>query len=149
MVSAHIKMRKTRLNKIGKSEVAKCKQRIQSLLRDLVILRDSGCALRHFSETGQCGGYRNDGQLILQFDHLNSRSHSVSYADVRLGVCVCKRHHIFYKKQYPEQYMKFVRLHIGPERSALLDKVQADRKPYRMDLWNWEKQEYDLKQQLA
>ena len=92
------------------------KDEIQGLLRSIAIIRDGGCVLRDYPQTGKCGGYTKDGNLILQYDHLNSRTHSISFADERLGVLVCKRHHIFYKPQYPFEYERCVIDAIGKER---------------------------------
>ena len=113
---------------------SEAKDEIQGLLRQIVIERDGGCVLRHYREAGACGGYTKAGDLILQFDHLNSRVHSSSFGDERLGVCVCKRHHIFWKKQYPAKYEELVRRHIGKARCDLLDRVREDNhKPYKAD----------------
>jgi hypothetical protein len=72
--------------------------------------RDGGCILRHYTDVaGKCGGYRTDGGLILQFDHFHSRANSISYGDLRLGGILCKRHHIFWKKQYPDVFMQLVK----------------------------------------
>ena len=38
-------------------------------------------------------GFRNDGQLILQADHVITRANSATYAETHLIVCVCKGHH--------------------------------------------------------
>ena len=141
-------MRKAKINKKIGSEVAKTKDRIQALCRAIVIKRDEGCIFRDYPESGACGGIRSDGELILQFDHLNSRAYSVSYGDTRLGVCVCKRHHIFWKRQHPDEYMRIARQHIGTKRSVLLDRVIADRKPYHVDLWDWAKVEIALIDEL-
>jgi hypothetical protein len=58
-----------------------------------------------------------DGHLILQFDHLNTRARNISFGYRRLGVGVCERHHIFWKAQDPDEYMRIARQHIGLERS--------------------------------
>ena len=113
------------------------KDEIQGLLRSIAIIRDGGCVLRDYPQTGKCGGYTKDGNLILQYDHLNSRTHSISFADERLGVLVCKRHHIFYKPQYPFEYERCVIDAIGKERADLLYKVRQDRRAYKMD-WKLE-----------
>lgn len=118
----------------GKSESSVLKDEIQKLLREIAIKRDKSCVFRNYPETGKCGGYRKDGELILQFDHLNSRSRAVSYSDSRLGICVCKRHHLYYKRQYPAKYEEVVRKIIGKKRCELLDKVRADERPYKADL---------------
>lgn len=101
--------------------------------------RDGGCVLRHYvgaitPQYRMCGGYRKDGGLILQAEHLNSRSHAVSFSDSRLVVCLCQRHHIFYKKQHPDEFYRIVRRHIGKDRSDLLTRVQEDRSPHKVDL---------------
>ena len=131
--------RRTPLKQKSNSETAQIKERIQALLRAAVIQRDRGCIFRHYPEAGACGGYRKDGALILQADHLNTRARNISYGDVRLAVCACQRHHIFWKPQHPDQYMRIAREHIGPERSALLDRVIADQTPYRFFLSDWQK----------
>ena len=126
--------RKTRLKARGTSEFSVLKEEAQELLRQISIIRDGGCVFRNYPETGACGGYRKDGELILQFDHLNSRANMISFADSRLGVCSCKRHHFYYKKQYPAKYEEIARKVIGKERCELLDKVRADGRPYKVDL---------------
>ena len=119
------RIKSSRLRVRSKNDLSLVKEHIQALLRQIAIIRDGGCVFRNYPETGACGGYRNDGQLILQFDHLNSRTHAVSYGDSRLGICACKRHHLFYKKQYPAKYEEIARKAIGPERCVLLDTVRS------------------------
>lgn len=144
-----VPLQRTKLAKKSKSDVALTKERIQALLRKLVIERDGGCILRHYPEAGECGGYRKDGELILQFDHLNSRVHSISYADPRLGVCLCQRHHIFWKKQEPDLFTRLVRDQIGKQRADLLDRVQEDRTTHRKYAMDWKLEEIALKKQLG
>lgn len=127
-------MRRTYLKRKSSSPQSKLKDEIQELLRKIVIIRDGGCILRHYPETGQCGGYRNDGQLILQAEHLHTRSNASSFSDTRLVVCLCKRHHIYYKPQYSDTYYRIVKKHIGPERTKLLERVQEDRTAHKVDL---------------
>lgn len=141
-------MKRTALSKTGKSETAKCKVRIQALLRQIAIKRDGGCFLRLYPDSGLCGPYKADGNLILQFDHLNSRVHSVSYGDSRLGVCVCQRHHFYWKKQYSFKYETYARNFIGPNRTKLLEMVQLDKKSHPMGLWDWQKVELSLQKEL-
>ena len=79
--------RKTPLAKKGKSDTTLIKDEIQHWVREIVILRDGGCIFRginayDFLDGGKigiadkvsgfpkCNGYRNDGELILQADHL-------------------------------------------------------------------------------
>src|SRR3990167_2408830 len=78
--------------RIGRETTKELKEAIQDQLRAIVIKRDGGCVMRgRFGHT--CSGFRKDGELILQADHLVSRSHSATYADERLVVCVCKGLH--------------------------------------------------------
>src|SRR3990167_5567066 len=96
--------RRTPLARKSKSEVALCKERIQALLREIVIRRDGGCILRPAGQylwalkcdvkiPEHCSGFTKDGRLILQADHLNSRSFNGSYSDPCLVGWVCKGHH--------------------------------------------------------
>lgn len=109
------------------------KARIRSLLRDIVILRDGGCLLRNSPQAGSCGGRRKDGVLILQAEHLHSRRHGISFADTRLVICICRNHHGNFKVQYPDIYYQIVKKLIGPQRTALLERVQQDYKAHKMD----------------
>ena len=131
-------MKRTWIKRVGSSETSKLKREIQALLREIVIKRDGGCILRHYPETGECGGYRIDGELILQAEHLHTRANSASFADDRLVVCLCKRHHFYYKPQYPDNYYRIVKEHIGKDRTKLLEAVQEDHRPHKMD-WKLEK----------
>lgn len=125
--------RKTGLKKKSKSETALVKDAIQAELRRIAIERDGGCFLRNYPEAGACDS-------VLQYDHLHSRVNAASFADERLGVCVCRRHHIFWKPQYPDIYMQCARDFIGPERSTILDRVQRDHRPHRKTLSDWQKE---------
>ncbi len=137
-----------RLRTVHPSDTNHIKEQIQVALREISIIRDGGCVFRNYPESGACGGYRKDGALILQFDHLNSRSHAISFADHRLGVCACKRHHMYFKKQEPDMYMKIVRKQIGEERSALLDRVQEERRAHRKFTHDWKLDLIALEQHL-
>lgn len=138
----------TRLRKESSSPVALCKRRIQALLREVVIARDKGCFLRSYPQAGACGRRRADGELVLQADHLNTRARNISYGDERLAVCACERHHIFWKPQHPDEYMRLAREFIGPKRAKLLDVVIADRRSYNFVLNDWLKIEKLLSQKL-
>ncbi len=126
-------MRRTKIRVKGHSTTTELKDDIQALVRRLALHRDKGCVLAGHPETGACGGFRKDGKLILQFDHLNSRSHAISFAEVLLGVILCQHHHINWKKQNPTQFTRIIRELIGPARCNLLDRVQQDYKAYKAD----------------
>jgi hypothetical protein len=144
-------LRKTPLRVKGHSTTTEQKDEIQATLREIVILRDGGCFLRHFRDRIQtryqnCGGFRKkDNKLILQAEHLHSRSNAISFADPRLVVCVCRDHHIFYKKQYGTEYDKFAREFIGSVRAKIWDWVVQDRSPHKKD---WKLELELLKQEL-
>ena len=148
MKKSWIKRGSKGLSKVGKSETTLVKIRIQALLRQIVMVRDGGCLLRDDFRAGECGGYRKDGELILQADHLHSRVNNISFGDSRLVVCLCKRHHGYFKPQYPMVYYELIRQKIGQERWDLLQKVSADKKPYPMGAHDWGVVELALKQEL-
>jgi len=132
-------LRRTALAKLGKSPSTLMKNEIQAILRQIVIIRDGGCFLRHFKnrinhQYQECGGLTKAGELILQAEHLHTRANAASFADTRLVVCICKRHHVFYKPQHSDEYNGFAREFIGKERSELWEKVKNDRIPHKVDL---------------
>lgn len=132
-------LKRTPLRRKSKSDTALIKDEIQRVLREIVMLRDGGCVFRHYEneitpQYRHCGGYRKDGELILQAEHLHTRSNMASFADSRLVVCICKLHHIFYKPQHGDEYYRIVKKHIGGERAKLLQAVQDDWKPHKVDL---------------
>ncbi len=97
-----------------------------------------------------CNGYAKDGHLILQADHLVSRSNSATYADTRLIVCVCRGHHGWKSvggNLRKKRYDAIVRQLISPERVALWDKMEASSwKPTKVV---WALELAALKQELA
>lgn len=132
-------LKRSKLRVVGKSSTTELRNEIQAVLREIVMIRDGGCILRHYpheitSQYQDCGGYRKDGQLILQAEHLHTRSNAASFADTRLVICLCQRHHGYYKPQFTEEYYAIVRKHIGKERSDLLDRVKDDHHPHKVDL---------------
>lgn len=131
-------LKRTPLARKSKSEKAQRRDRIQALLRAIGIKRDGGCFLRNYSEAGAC-------DQILQWDHLNSRAYSVSFGDSRLGVCVCRRHHIYWKPQHSARYEICARDFIGTKRVVLLDRVREDRGVHKMD---WKIVELSLEEEL-
>jgi hypothetical protein len=145
--------RRTPLRVKGISETSEVKQRIQDLVREIVIKRDRDCILGNYGlqakhQISSCNGYAKDGHLILQADHLITRANSATYADTRLIVCVCRGHH-HWKTFNKERYDEMVRFLIGPERCALWDKMYDERyKPHRNFTHDWKIEEAYLKQQL-
>jgi hypothetical protein len=137
----------TPLAKKGTSDTALIKDEIQHWVGAIVIKRDGGCIARK-EPWHTCSGYRKDGELIYQADHLETRANCATYADTRLIVCICKGLH-GWKKWNEPRYNELIRPLIGPERCVLWDKFHAARyKPTRTTLYDWElalaalKQEY-------
>jgi hypothetical protein len=129
-----VPMKRTKLRVKGTSTTAQLKEAIQAKLREGVIKRDSGCILRHYKEAGSCGGRRTDGELILQAEHLVTRSRTATFGDLRNIVCLCKYHHLFFKKQHSSLYWDLIRKHIGEERYAWFQRARDDSKTYKVDL---------------
>lgn len=135
--------RKRPLRKSGKSSVSQLKRSIQGRLRECAIERDGGCVLRHYSRSmpqsyTECGPFRSDGELILQAEHLVGRSNSASYADMDNIVCLCMRHHFYFKQQHGALYWELVRKHIGEERWEKVQEWERDTQPHRKTKWDWE-----------
>jgi hypothetical protein len=148
-------MKRSPLRSHGKSETAKCKLRIQELLRQLALLRDGGCVLWPLAGTGNipyCHSQdTKDGHMVMQYDHLNSRQFNVSFADLRLGVILCQGHHKWKhsSKRNEKEYDALIRQIIGLQRADFWDRAENDRKIYSMGLWEWTKVELALTQDLA
>jgi hypothetical protein len=147
-------MKTSPLAKKSKSEVSRVKDRIQALLRQIALLRDGGCVLQdavpQFPDLPQCNGFTKAGNLILQYDHLNSRGFNVSFADTRLGVILCKGHHGWkhFTDANKKRYDAIMRKLIGAARTKLWDRVEGDQHTYPMTLWDWQKQEIALRAEL-
>lgn len=118
---------------------------IQSLVRSIAIIRDGGCVLRHYPEAGQCGGFRKDGQLILQGEHLITRSSSSTYGDTRNIVCLCLRHHKYFKPQYSKIYWDLIKRYLGPKKWKWVELAELDKKAHKVD---WKLTKLALEQEL-
>jgi hypothetical protein len=146
-------MKRTALRVQGISDTATIKREIQYIAREIVIARDGGCVLRdlHYDGIPECNGFANNGQLVLQADHLVPRNNSATFADTRLIVCLCKGHHAWKslgsnarKKEYDE----LVRTLISPERVKLWDECERDSwRPVRTTTYDWQLQLAALKQE--
>lgn len=125
----------------GVSSVSVIKREIQALLRACAQKRDLGCVLAQYPETGACAG-------PLQAEHLRSRQHSNTYADMRNIVCLCQRHHIFWKPQNSRLYWNLIEKIIGPARWDWYLRAEADNKPYHMTSGDWKLTKIALEQEL-
>lgn len=141
-------LKRSILKQLNESPSAIAKREIQSLVRRIVILRDGGCILRNLVDAPPCSGWRKDGQLVLQADHLITRANSSTYADTRLVVCVCKGHH-GWKKYNKEQYDDVVSRVLSPERVLLWEGAMQDSwRPARRYSADWELSIVLLKREL-
>ena len=141
----------TRLRRRALSETNIVKDDIQEFARQIVIKRDGGCILRNFVDIyglKRCGGYRKDGQPILQADHLITRGNSATYSDTRLIVCICRDHHKW-KVHNKEHYDDILRQILPTARVALWDKAKLDSwKPHRNYTYDWKLELAALKTEL-
>ena len=130
------KPKRSKLRLASHSTAAQIKVDIQAWLRAIAIVRDGGCFLREA---------RPEHTEVLQFDHLITRSNSATYADDRLGVCVCTGCH-YWKKYHKEQYDELVRSLLPRDRVDLWDKAQQDSwRPTPMGAHDWNMQLVYLK----
>lgn len=148
--------RNTPLKRKSKSPTALLKDEIQAIARQIVIARDGGCIFRGHPALSPCNGYKKDGTLILQADHLVTRSNSATYADTRLIVCLCQGHHGWKslggnlrKAQY-DTLVKEIFQNEAPDRLALWERAEKDSwKPHRNYHYDWQLELAALKQELA
>lgn len=133
--------RNTGLRAKSKSDTARFKEEIQSLLRAIVIRRDKGCILRNVRH---CGGLQDTPGVVLQADHLITRANSATFADPRLVVCVCRPCHYWKSvgsNRNKAQYDALVKTLIEPERVALWEACEKDSwKPHRASVSDWQKE---------
>lgn len=127
-------LRRTKLRLVGHSTTTELKADIQALLRELAIKTYGTCVLSKYPETGKCGSYTKSGNLILQAEHLNGRSNTATFGDMRNIVLLCQRHHIYWKPQNSEKYWELIRKIIGEERWNWYKRASEDRKAYKIDL---------------
>ena len=133
-------LKRTALKLSSNSDVAQLKKEIQRLLREIVIIRDGGCIARN-TASHTCNGYRNDGELILQADHLITRSNSATYGDSRLVVCVCKGLHGWKSvgsNMRKNQYDALIKTLLPKNRVELWEKCEQESwQAHRMGFYDW------------
>lgn len=127
-------MKRTPLKRKSKSDSAKLKDEIQATIRELVIRRDGGCIFRNRIDVGPCGLYNTVGELVLQAEHLVTRSRAKYFADPRNVVCLCGYHHLFFKPQHSVRYWKAVENEIGEDRWKWLQLALEDHTAHKVDL---------------
>ena len=128
-------MKRTRLRVAGTSTTAELKREIQETLRQIAIKRDKVCVLSKCPQAGECGKERNkNDEPILQAEHLNSRSNTATFGDMRNIVLLCKYHHIFWKPKNSQLYWELIEAIIGNERWEWYQRVRDDKRAYKVDL---------------
>lgn len=118
--------------------VKKCKDRIQKLLHDIVVVRDKECVFKGMYR--QCSG-------PLSADHIVSRTHSRTYGLSKNCVCVCIGHHFFWKPSNPTLYTNRIDQLIG--KKAQIELENLARPVCQYSLKNWQGIEQELKLELA
>lgn len=117
---------------LGKSDTAKTKQRIQALLRSIVIARDGGCILRNI---------RHCTDTVWQADHLITRANSATYGDSRLVVCVCRSCHAWKSlgsNMHKAEYDYLVSTLLPPDRVVLWDRCEKESwRPHPVRANDW------------
>lgn len=144
--------RRTPLKVKGNSETADIKQEIQDTLLAIVKARDGGCVFRVLLGH-QCSGYApKSGHLVLQADHMVTRSNSATFADSRLVVCVCKGIHGWKSvgsNRNKAQYDEMLKRILPPDRVALWERCERDSwRPVRTGIYDWKLALIALKQEL-
>lgn len=127
-------LKRTKLRVAGTSTTAELKKDIQALLREIALKIYGTCVLSKYPETGACGSYTRAGNLILQAEHLNSRSNTATFGDMRNIVLLCQRHHIYWKPQNSQKYWELIEKVIGKERWDWYLRAKEDKRPYKVDL---------------
>ncbi len=134
----------------GHSDTAEIKERIQALLRAIVIARDKGCILR---DVRHCNGLPDIPGVVLQADHLITRANSATFADTRLVVCVCRPCHAWKSlgsNQRKAEYDALVRTLLPADRVALWDRCEQDSwRPHRTFMSDWTLAEVVLEREFA
>jgi len=139
--------KKSRIKYRGTSDTSVIKEKIQSTLREICLLRDKKCILwgvKCNHEVGMEG-------LVWQAEHLVERSNSVSYADSRLVVLVERSCHGWkhFTKSNHDQYDEWVRQKLSPERVRLWDAVRADQRAHRTHKVDWKLELLALQKELS
>lgn len=127
-------MKRSKIRVKGHSTTTELKDEIQAILRQIALCRDKVCVLSHYQEAGKCGMYKTNGELVLQAEHLNSRTHTATFGDMRNIVLLCGYHHLFWKPKNSALYWELIKRHIGKERYAWYQRCRDDRTAHKIDL---------------
>lgn len=122
----------------GKSEISKCKDRIQKLLTLCVRARDKDCLLK--GKYQRCAGY-------TAADHILSRTYHNTYGELDNVICLCNAHHIFWKPRNPTLYTEEIKSAIGEERWMRIHAL-AKKQTAPFSIKEWLDKEEILKKRL-
>lgn len=122
--------------------VSQVKKKIQAKLRENAIERDKTCIIGQNASLlplnwRVCAPRRQDGEIIVQAEHLVGRANSASYADMDNIVLLCMRHHFYFKTQHPALYWEIVRKYIGEKRWEKTQKWEHDYTPHHFVASEW------------
>jgi hypothetical protein len=137
-------LKRVAMRAVGQSDTAKTKQRIQALLRSIVIERDGGCILK---------SVRHCADTVLQADHLITRANSATFGDSRLVVCLCRSCHAWKSlgdNMRKAHYDYLVREILPEDRVRLWDQCERESwQPHPVREADWRLTEVLLKAELA
>lgn len=140
-------LKRSTLRKISKDPVAETKRRIQALLRDICMARDSGCILAQV----RCNRRIGDAGVVWQADHLISRSNSATYGDPRLVVLICRDCHGWKSlgsNLRKAEYDRLVRSILPLERVKLWDMAELEAGRHKGVKVDWTMTEIVLQAEL-
>lgn len=129
-------MRRSPLKKV--SSTGKIKARIQKLLLEKARQRDKVCQLQGVGV--KCGGYTTA-------DHIISRFHNATFADMDNIILLCWIHHLRWKPYNATLYADIVRKKIGKKRWDKIHRLAREVRPMSKD--DWFSVEERLKRQLV
>lgn len=135
------------MRQTAKTPSAQAKKVIQELLRQIGLARQGGeCFFLGKWINGKTHAYctsneTKDGHITMQYDHLESRSKNVSYADSRLGVVICQGLHGWksFNDANKKIYDADIKKYLTPETITLWKRVEDDKKSYPMGIYEWNK----------
>ena len=142
-------MRRIPLRRVGKSPTAKLKQEIQATLLAIAKIKFKGeCIGKKWGHI--CSGWKNNGEIIYQCDHLLSRSNSATFADHRLTVLVCKGLHGWKSvgsNLRKQEYDELVKSVLPKEIVKLWDRCEKEK--WRVSKMDWQLELLILQKELV
>lgn len=122
-----------------KDTIKKVKDRIQSLLHTIAVVRYQDCEAKGLDRI--CGG-------SLDADHIESRGFANTYGDMENIILLCHHHHFYWKKQHPFRWAELVKRKRDPDILTRL-RERARRNIKSWGLRDWQRVEERLKAELS